>query len=134
MIQKLIPCTDEDWDEIFTFVRNEVRQTTAEYGDGAGSFNKFKLLLEKQLAHNDPYSPQGHFLQAHNYLEKNESTDVRFIYFNLDTIMDILVFNKYLPALTADSMKKDLHVLFNNTLRGENSVMTCTVQFMRRPS
>jgi hypothetical protein len=133
MIQKLIPCTDGDWDEIFTFVNKEVRETTAEYGDGAGSFNKFKLLLQKQLAHNDPFSPQGHFLQVHNYLEKKDAeTGKNFIYFNLDTIMDIFVFNKHIPALTADSMKKDLHVLFKNTLRGENLVTSCTVQFMRK--
>jgi len=99
LIQRLIPCETEEWDEIFKYFSTEICRTTVEYSADAGVMDKFVSCFRLMQTRNNGMDPDGICFNLHNLRiltteEKQKfddlDEDLEYYAFDLEHLVDVM--------------------------------------------
>lgn len=125
LIQRLIPCEDEEWDDLFGYVAKEICRITIEYSSDAGIIDKFSNCFRMMQKRNNGLDQEGYCFGLHNLRQLTEDekqnleldTSLQYYAFDLDDIIDVMT--RRLSVKREDLNVKGLRLMFMGQLQSE---------------
>ena len=125
LIQRLIPCEQADWDNIFRYMAREICRITIEYSSDSGIIDKFSTCFRQMINRNNGMDSEGVCLGLHNLrvLSDREKqtldldTAIEYYAFDLDHIVDVMV--RRLMIKKEEFNIKGLRLMFKGQLHSE---------------
>lgn len=125
LVQRLIPCETEEWDELFRYMAREICRITIEYSSDSGIIDKFSSCFRQMQIRNNGMDPEGMCFGLHNLrvLSEDEKgrldldVSIGYYAFDLDHIVDIM--SRRLLMKKDEFNIKGIRLMFKGQLRSE---------------
>ena len=125
LVQRLIPCDNSEWDDLFRYMAREICRITIEYSSDSGIIDKFSSCFRQMLTRNNGLEQEGCCFGLHNLrmLSEEEKQDldldvsIGYYAFDLDHILDIMC--RKLQMKKEEFNIKQIRLMFKGQLRSE---------------
>jgi protein-arginine kinase activator protein McsA len=125
LIQRLIPCERDEWDNLFRYMAREICRITVEYSSDSGIIDKFSNCFRQMVIRNNGLDPDGVCFGLHTLrlLSDTEISDldldssIEYYAFDLDVIVDVMA--RRLSMRKDDFNIKGIRLMLKGQLHSE---------------